>query len=151
MGYDLLDTTSLYNLPDPSNSGVFINGGVDEGGEPGSIRRPDRNQLIANNVIDFGVRFWTRDASNNLVIAFPKTTADLRFAATTDTAAATAVGISNVGFPAVAEVFVRILTDEGVTQIANLEAGRITGTWWEIALANSRVYTRRIEIKSTSL
>lgn len=154
VGYNLLDPAAAYNIPTATNSGVFINGSVDEGGEPGSIRRPDRNQVIANNVIDFGVRFWTRDAGNNQVIAFPRTTTDVSFAATTNTTAATTAGITSVGFPEVAEVFVRILTDEGVALIANLETGLTPSSsekWWEIALANSRIYTRRVEIKARSL
>ena len=157
VGYNLLDPASGYNVAsDSPNSGVLIDGsGVDQGGEPGSIRRPDRNQLIANNVIDFGIRFWVRNpATNVLEIGFPKTTGDLKFAATTNTAGAAVVGYTNVGFPEIAEVFVRILTDEGVNQISNLEnelTPNTPGKWWEIALANSKVFTRRIEIKSNSL
>lgn len=167
-GYNLFTAAvDSYNTPSSTNSGVYINtSNVDEGGEPGSIRRPDRNQLIANNVIDFGVRFWTRNSGTGLLeIKFPQTVNNIGFASTTNdgtgsttaaippppsSAAITAVQMS-YGFPEVAEVFVRILTDEGVTQIANLESGLITGNWWEIVLANSRVYTRRIEIKSSSL
>lgn len=149
VGYNLLDPVAAYNTPTATNSGVYINGTIDEGGEPGSIRRPDRNQLIANNVIDFGIRFWVRNpATNALEIGFPKTTGDLTFAATTNAA------VANKGFPEIAEVFVRILTDEGVNQISNLENGltpNSSGKWWEIALANSKVFTRRVEIKSNSL
>jgi type II secretory pathway pseudopilin PulG len=152
VGYNLMDPANLYNVPnDTDNFGVLISSGVDQGGEPGSIRRPDRNQLIANNIIDFGVRFWVRNATTGVLeIAFPRTVADLSFAATSDTAAA----VTSRGFPEVAEVFVRVLTDEGVTQIANLESGLTpdsSGKWWEIALANSRVYSRRVEIKANSL
>jgi hypothetical protein len=32
----------------------------DDFGDPGSLRAPDRDALLANNVIDFGVRFWRR-------------------------------------------------------------------------------------------
>ncbi len=149
VGYNLMDPANLYNVPnDTDNFGVLISSGVDQGGEPGSIRRPDRNQLIANNIVDFGVRLWTRNAAGVLEVAFPRTVADLTFAATTDTA------VPNRGFPEMAEVFVRVLTDEGVTQIANLESGLTpdsSGKWWEIALANSRVYSRRVEIKANSL
>lgn len=159
VGYDLLDAGSLYNNPNNNNDrgsknfGVLIenSGGVtvDQGGEPGSIRRPDRNQLIANNVIDFGVRLWTRNASNQLVISFPTSTTNVGFAATSNPAAP--ISGYNYGFPEVAEVMVRVLTDEGVLLISNLEAGLIAGDWWEIALANSRVYSRRVEIKGRSL
>ena len=153
VGYNLLDSTNLYNTPSATNSGVLISNGVDQGGEPGSIRQPDRNQVIANNVIDFGVRFWSRTGAN-LTIAFPRTTTDLNFAATNDITAATAAGIPNVAFPEVAEVFIRILTEEGALLIANLEGGLTPSTpekWWEIALANSRVYTSRVELMTPSL
>ena len=109
--------------------------------------------MIANNVIDFGVRFWSRTGAN-LTIAFPRTTTDLNFAATNDITAATAAGIPNVAFPEVAEVFIRILTEEGALLIANLEGGLTPSTpekWWEIALANSRVYTSRVELMTPSL
>jgi len=165
VGYNMLDKNAIYNIPSGTNSGDYINGTVDEGGEPGSIRRPDRNQLIANNVIDFGVRIWTRNTTNTLVIKFPSSLTNFGFAATTNdgtngTAAAVPPGQSSgavtaaqmtYGFPEVIEVFVRILTDDGVNQIANFEDGRIPGNWWDIALANSRVYSRRIEIKNTGL
>lgn len=159
VGYDLLDLNSLYNNPNNNNDrssknhGVLIEsvGGVtiDQGGEPGSIRRPDRNQLIANNVIDFGVRFWTRDAANQLVVSFPTSTTNVGFAAVSNPASP--ISGYSYGFPEVAEVMVRVLTDDGVVLISNLEAGLITGDWWEIALANSRVYSRRVEIKGRSL
>lgn len=160
-GYDLLDPQSLYNTPNNQtdrqsrNFGVLVevqNGeAVDQGGEPGSIRRPDRSQIIANNIIDFGVRFWARNpTSQNMEVVFPKNVADLSFAAT----ASPNVNVTTKAFPEVAEVFVRVLTDEGVELISNLENGLTPnedGKWWEIALANSRVYTRRVEIKGTSL
>jgi prepilin-type N-terminal cleavage/methylation domain-containing protein len=133
------------------------------------VRRPeiaarDRQLVLANNVVDFGVRVFTRDATGVLKTtpSFPSSQY-VGFAATTDTTAIptplpssspslNATQISHE-FPAFVEVFVRILTDEGATQIANLEATppTITGDWWDIVLANSKVYTRRIEIKSTGL
>jgi hypothetical protein len=153
VGYNLLDSSNAYNSPTDVNSGVLIKDGVDEGGEPGSIRRPDRNQVIANNVIDFGVRIKARGT-----ILFPLSTTNIGFAATSNdgtngTTAAAPAGYS-YGFPDSVEVFVRILTDEGVTQIANIEAGltpNSAGKWWEIALAHSRVYTRRVDIAGSGL
>jgi hypothetical protein len=83
-------------------------------------------------------------------VVFPKNVADISFAAT----ASPSVNVTTKAFPEAAEVFVRVLTDEGVELISNLENGLTPnedGKWWEIALANSRVYTRRVEIKGTSL
>jgi prepilin-type N-terminal cleavage/methylation domain-containing protein len=149
---------------------------------PGFIRRPDvtdsdRSLVLANNVIDFGVRVWTRDpATNTLVISFPNSGTVLGYAATSPTAsiptplpnpapailpAASYSYASTVGYPEVVEVFVRVLTDEGVTQLALLESTPSVfvgpadildaDKWWYIALQNSKVYTRRIELKATGL
>jgi len=133
----------------------------------GLIRRPetaafDRRLVLANNVIDFGIRVFTRDNAGllNTTPSFPF--GNLKgFAATTfATAVPTTKPLSDPalasveiikGFPAVVEVFIRVLTDEGVLQIDNLENGGITGTWWDIALKNSKVFTRRIEIPATAL
>ena len=145
--------------------------------DPGILRRPEittpnRGLVLANNVIDFGVRIYTRDSAGVLstVPAFPYASSGTvytkGFAATTSTTVLpdsipsgglTAANIAysgtpTVGFPAVVEVFIRVLTDEGVMQIDNFESGLTTGTtWWDIALKNSKVFTRRIEIKSTPL
>ncbi len=53
--------------------------------------------------------------------------------------------------PDFVEIMVRVLTDEGVMLIDNLENGWITGDWWDIALKNSKVYTRRVELNSNGL
>jgi hypothetical protein len=124
--------------------------------------------VIANNVIDFGVRIYTRDSSGVLstVPAFPKATSagvyTKGFAATTSTSvlpntpsgglAASEMaysGTAAVGYPSVVEVFIRVLTDEGVMLIDNFENGVTSGTtWWDIAIKNSKVYTCRVEINS---
>lgn len=64
---------------------------------------------------------------------------------------------TSYGYPAVVEVMVRILTPEGIQIIQSYEAdpGRFGGAsaskWWELAEQNSKVYVRRVEIKSTVL
>jgi prepilin-type N-terminal cleavage/methylation domain-containing protein len=134
----------------------------------GLIRRPetasnDRRLVLANNVIDFGVRIFTRDSAGllNPTPDFPL--GNLKgFAATktlTDVLitkplsdASLSTGEIATGFPAVVEVFLRVLTDEGVLQIENFETGQIPGgNWWDIALKNSKVFTRRIELKAYAL
>lgn len=138
-GYNLLDSTKYYS----SGTGSIL-------------RTPTSDMLVANNVVDFGVRFFTRRSTGELDPVFPKPT-DLSFAATTDS---TKVGPGPDATPVrqipdVAEVFIRVLTDEGVNQIALLENApsgyTAPGTWWEIVNANSRVYTRRVEIKAKGL
>ncbi|CAM2776927.1 PulJ/GspJ family protein [Rariglobus hedericola] len=129
VGYNLLD--AKYNT-------------TDDGGSL-SVRLPagssvTRANVIANNVVDFGVRIY-----EGTTLKFPLSSTDA-YLATTDTTKG-----SNIGFPDSIEVFVRILSSEGAQQLALFEAGTITGNWWDIVLANSRVYTRRVEIKSKSL
>jgi prepilin-type N-terminal cleavage/methylation domain-containing protein len=124
-----------------------------------TIRTPLLSNVIANNVVDFGVRFYGRNTSGVLVAQFP-TTGDGVYVATTDTTKVEPTsGYGSVPhvrqFPEYAEVFIRILTDEGVNQVALMEnppSGYVApGTWWDVVLANSRVYTRRIEIKAKGL
>ena len=146
-GYDLFMATAA-----PS-----YNAGSSTIGDVGNILTPKSpDHLLANNVIDFGIRVWTADPTTNAP-KFPGTTSNTGFAVTTNTAAVSPVLgdplLANMtyGTPVVVEVMVRILTDEGARQIASLETGAITGGWWEIALANSNVYSRRIQIPSTPL
>jgi prepilin-type N-terminal cleavage/methylation domain-containing protein len=118
----------------------------------GVIKTPVQSSLVANNVVDFGVRFLKPDASNKLVPIFPNSS-DVSFAATSDLTKQGS-GVDSTpkrDFPTAADVFVRVLTDEGATKISNFETTPTTETWWDIVLANSRVYSRRIEIKSNGL
>ncbi len=173
--------TAGYNLfmaasPTPSyNAGDAIDGNV------GSIRRPSVSRIIANNVIDFGVKFY---ASYVPPLSLPGTPATMTeifpidrrgtpttygcLAATSDTTAATMIppeGVPTAGpviraFPEQADVMVRVLTEEGARLIAILEnpPSGYTPTiptgltqsqyWWQIAQQNSRVFTRRIQLKA---
>lgn len=153
----------LFVFPDGSVS--RYNSGDARPGYPGTIRRPGVEMLLANNVIDFGVRFWVRDASGNLVVRFPEDENNLGFAARTP---APEVGDLNAvppepdpgapvfsqmtyGVPEVAEVFLRVLTDQGAEEIEALETGRRIGDWWKIAEAHSTIYTRWIQLKGRGL
>ena len=154
-GLSLFDTmtspssTAEYNIGDASTAGV-----------PGNIRRPRRDALLANNVVDFGVRIWCRDSGGNLVVRFP-TRDFLGFAARgglffdgdpntvppSSAGAAPSFDEMAFGFPEEIEVFIRVLTDEGATQLDAFERGRIPGVaWWDLVSASSRVYTRRVRI-----
>jgi type II secretory pathway pseudopilin PulG len=125
-------------------------------GDAGTVRRPRRDQLLANDVIDFGIRFLRSDASvsGGARLLFPTGNANRGFAATTDPTAtpsnpvlpASAMGR---GFPTEAELVLRILTEEGARQVEALEAGRLAGPgWWEIARAHSVVLTRRVHLEA---
>ncbi len=156
LGYDLAGA-NLYNNPTATNSGDS---------EPGSIRRPDASQIIGNDVIDFGVRFLERLNTGALAEVYPvdrraasaSSGFNQNFVASNIPAAAAAS--TAYGYPAVAEVFVRILSSEGVRLINAFEAGLISlpagfasddAYWWELAEQNSKVFTRRIEIRSSAL
>lgn len=163
-GFDLADATlSLsYNTP----------AGTD--GVAGTVRQPNAAHLIANDVVDFGVRIFERDAAGALYEAYPvrRTTAGsvvsapasapFSYVATSNStpnypwfggSAARTVG----GIPAIAEVMVRILTPEGVRIIQAYEenpaafGGASDAKWWELVEANSKVFVRRIELLSTAL
>ena len=167
-GYDLFGAG--YN--DPATGGTGL-------GDAGGIRRPRGEFVIGNGVVDFGVRIWVHDTDDSdsdndraeLLEAFPvdrrvSNTAVRRvFAATTDKAKEQpnvalpsgnfTAGQSSYGYPAVVEIMARILTPEGVEIMQSYEddpnrfGGSSAGKWWELVEANSRVYTRRVEIRST--
>lgn len=162
-GYDIVQS-GRYNLPDPNNSG---------GADPGAIRRPDRSLILAGNVIDFGVRIFVRNEMRVEVERFPvdRTAGPStpRWAFVTRTLPADPVpsvpvpyGLPDTvvyGVPSSVEVMIRVLTEQGAALIESIESGRLpppSGSgdfatfWWETALANSRVYTRRIEISTSS-
>ncbi len=132
--------------------------GTSGGGNPGdagTARRPRRDLLLANEVIDFGLRFQRTAADGTRHTLFPTGNGNLGFAVTTDTTArppntTVATGAMSYGFPTIAELFVRVLTEEGARQIEALEAGRLAGvSWWEIAQAHSVVLTRWVELEAS--
>jgi prepilin-type N-terminal cleavage/methylation domain-containing protein len=149
-------------------------------GTNGVIRTPTLNEIIANNVVDFGVRLFERDSSGALLEVFPArrnavgaltaaiaTAAPITYLGTTSTASYTSFGNNagtnlTPGIPVAAEVMVRILTPEGqrilaayeedTRNLTNRPGGQTSGEyWWEIVNAHSRVYTRRIEIRGNAL
>ncbi len=124
-------------------------------GDAGTTRRARRDLLLANEVIDFGVRFQRTAADGTRRTLFPTGNGNLGFAATTDTAVAppnpaVPVTAMSYGYPTAAELFIRVLTEDGARQIEALEAGRLTGTtWWTIAQAHSVVLTRWVELEAS--
>lgn len=116
--------TTGYNINDPLYTN---NTGGNTNGLPESVRKPDREVLLANNVIDFGVRFWQKDpATGALVLIFPANAANnpsnnnLGFAISGQAIAPNAIafgglaaGQLNIGYPDFVDVILRVLTDEG--------------------------------------
>lgn len=112
---------------------------------------------LATNVVDFGVWLYVRDNGGQLRRIFPADNGDLTHRATD----AAAPGDAN-RYPEVADVMVRILTDEGARILDAMEKPDSPVTrpgnypnsaewWWAVVEANSRVYTRRIEVKGGAL
>ena len=125
---------------------------------PKTLTNPNSTDVLATNVVDFGVWFYVRDAATGaLRRIFPADNADL-------THAAHAVGVVPDAnrFPEVADVLVRILSERGALLLSELESGSGHLTrpstvatdaewWWVIAETYSRVYVRRVEIKGSAL
>lgn len=160
--------TAGYDITDASQ--------YDDSTKPcGIIRQPTADEIIANNVVDFGVRLYERDASGNLLEVFParrnasgtvtsvSTSSPVTYLVTSSTSSYTRFGNTanlNPGFPAVAEVMVRILTPEGQRLLQAFEESKVKRPpgsntdddyWWELVTEHSQVYVRRIEIRSTPL
>ncbi len=122
-----------------------------------TLANPNGTDAIATNVVDFGVWLYVRDDAGSLRRIFPRDENDLVHAAHDDGAAPEASR-----FPDAADLMVRILTGQGAVMLAEMESGRSriarpaayssdAEWWWGIVEANSRVYTRRVEIKGGAL
>jgi Tfp pilus assembly protein PilW len=122
-----------------------------------TLVNPNSSDALATNVVDFGLWLHVRDpATGGLRRIFPGDSGDLNHAARDSGAV-----IDANRFPDVADVMVRILTEQGATLLTQIEsdAGRVTRPpgyvsdaewWWAVVEANSRVYTRRIEVKGAA-
>jgi len=89
VGYDLfyVFTAGVHNTSLVATYSTALTGGTNLG-DASNIRRPNMQQLLGNNVIDFGVRFWgmAYDSNHNLmpVLLFPISKDNTGFAATTE-------------------------------------------------------------------
>lgn len=113
------------------------------------VTAPAKLEALADNVVDFGVWLYVRNADGSLRRTFPQSTATLMYTAPRDDA-----------FPAVADVMVRILTEAGATELAAMEQGRLarppehatdTAWWWAVVERHSQVFARRIQIAGGGL
>lgn len=139
-------------------------------GDPRTVRAPTLDSVIADNVIDFGVRFYVRDpaAPTGLRLVFPANNNGDLINSTLPYLANVPSGGNGTGsfanrMPDVVDVSVRILTDQGADLINGYEAitQRVFAPtapavtpqqyWWNLALANSRVFTRRIVLRAEPL
>ena len=144
-------------------------------GDPRSIQVPGSrsnfSSVIADNVIDFGVRCYVRDGTqaSGLRLVFPaanetgtaSNAANARLRARLPANTVTDSSNYNFVMPAVVDVMVRILTDEGARLIGTFEQANsplllpagvnAQQYWWQLATANSQVFTRRIVINAKPL
>lgn len=111
-----------------------------------TVMNPAKVDLLATGVVDFGVWLHRRGAGGESVRLFPATAADGTHAARFPAEA-----------PVVADVMVRVLTEEGARLVAAIESGAAglmrpaefasDGEWWWATVeAHSRVYVRRIQM-----
>jgi len=124
---------------------------------PATLTNPNNSDALATNVVDFGVWLYVRDSGGGLRQIFPADNSD-----TSHAARDTGTAPDSSRFPDVADVMVRILSEQGATLLSDIEkgGGRVArpaecGTdadwWWTVVETHSRVYLRRVEIKGASL
>ena len=157
-GFDV--TATNYTTTTTRNTGAL--------GDPRSVSSPtDPGTILAENVIDFGVRFYVYvpDANGVSVLTqiFPATAGDLTHNATLPPGVKNAAGDYTSDFPQVVDVMIRVLTDEGATLIQNIEQNSLLAAsrpaqygsnaewWWAIADAHAQVFTRRIVLNAKPL
>lgn len=142
-GYDVLAPAygSTSNNPASATSTAYR--------QPRNVTNPSHANLIASNVVDFGCWLHGRAPGGDLVRIYPAGDGDRSHHAVGRSAA------NDSRFPAVADVMVRVLSEEGAAQIEAVEAGRVqrpgefatdAAWWWSVVEAHSTVFTRRIEI-----
>jgi type II secretory pathway pseudopilin PulG len=125
-------------------------------GDPTTITRPRREAVIANDVIDFGVRFYIRDQASgllDLIFPYPGSSGPSAGPDRHYFAGQIIPGspLEIIPMPDVADVFIRVLTPEGAKLIRNHEAlpagVNPPDEWWEIAEAHSQVFVRRVQLR----
>jgi len=115
---------------------------------PADLTQPDSADVIASNVVDFGVWLHARDASGRLTRLFPA-----------DRTGPLSARFPAEGAPVLADVMVRVLSEEGAALIQSIEEGRVElppgqtpgEWWWAVVEAHSHVFTRRVEVKGGAL
>jgi prepilin-type N-terminal cleavage/methylation domain-containing protein len=167
-------TAAAYTTSSAANNNGSLAGDPRTIQVPGTARVLDA--VLAENVIDLGVRAYVRDAtaSGGLRAIFPvgadgtlrtaNTATRLRSTAPSSTPADVLATNNLQPMPDVVDVMVRILTDEGARLIAAFEANPAvpastalpTGVntqqyRWQVALSHSQVFTRRIVINAQSI
>ena len=141
--------SSAYAQAGEGNDGMQL-------GDPFAITRPgNRDHVLAEDVVDFGLRLYRRTEKGELAVMFPISGHDTVHLATK---ASSLRGSSEAMFPVAVEMMLRILSDEGVRQLAAMESdagakiprparfGNDADWWWSVVTANSEVFTRWINL-----
>jgi len=119
-----------------------------------NVMNPSHANLLGSNVVDFGCWLYVRNPDRTLRRIYPAGTGDTSHQAIGRSTAADA------RYPEVVDLMLRILSEEGATLLEAIESGRVprppsyatdAGWWWGVVDANSKVFTRRIEIKGGAL
>lgn len=110
-----------------------------------SPQTPNIEHVMGLNVIDFGVRFWVREAGDgSMKLIFPSEA--------TRSGSGWQIGWrgppSPESGPMIVEVFVRVLSEEGARLIHQLESGNVVGDWWDVAERYSKVFSIRVVVES---
>ena len=150
--YTLFRSAVANDLTFTTGYDVLLNGyGSSTSAAPGarsarSLTNPNIADAIASNVIDLGLWLYVQDVTGSLQRVFPATRLDTVHRA-----------VTRSDFPDVAEVMVRVLTEEGARAIESIESGnsgrsRPAGMtedewWWSVAAVHSRVYVRRFQLR----
>jgi hypothetical protein len=146
-GYDVTATPygSTNNTPSSALSTAYR--------LPRNVTNPSHANLLATNVVDFGCWFYARDSVGALQRLYPAEAGDLSHHALGNSMA------NDSRFPDVADVLVRILSEEGATMIEAMETGRVNRPvnyatdaewWWGVVETNSAVFMRRVQIKGVA-
>lgn len=113
-------------------------------GQAGEIVAPrNDSSLLVRDVVDLGVVLYDHDSSGKRRLLFPKVGGAKQFRVPQD------------GVPTSAEVFVRILEEEGAKQINAFERGQIPNSdpdfWWKTVNRYSSVYSTHVQFQASGL
>ncbi len=131
----------------------------------GAVASITRNNILAVNVVDFGVRLYVYesdpttdpsdvDAPDGLRLIFPANSSS-RLESTIPSSLQH-LGSSFSGtdyatrYPDVVEVFMRVLSENGATEISEMEEGGSNAQWDQIVANNSKLYRRYIVVRGKS-
>lgn len=131
----------------------------------GDVVNPIRSNILAVNVVDFGVRLYVYeadpttdpsdvDAPDGLRLIFPadgasRLVTDIGTAA--DHRGSTFTGtVYGNRYPDVVEVYMRVLSENGADLISDMEETGENALWEEVVANNSRLYRRYIVVRGRS-